>query len=217
VRPRTSPTRSRQLPRVPAVYTFAVAVDAKQTLAGRTSSRRREMRDRVVLLLAALVMIAGIVVYFQSRADRQLPSATAPTQRQQTTTATTVIPGGKLDPAARGVAVRFIRTALARTDLAQAWALAAPDLRSAVTKKQWLRGELPFPPFPVNSLETTGFNVVGHAPGEVLLEVLLVPKPNSGYVPTRYEVTLVRKGAKAPWRVSYFLPYAPPGMYTEQG
>jgi hypothetical protein len=172
------------------------------------------MRDRVLALVGALVLIAGIVVYFQTRADKQLPAGTAPVQRQQTTTPA-VTPGGKLDPAARSVAVRFIRTALAREDLGQAWALATPELRNGMTKKQWLRGELPFPPFPVNNLETTGFKVVGTAPGQILLEVLLVPKPDSAYVPTRYEVTLVRKGAKGPWRVSYFLPYAPPGMYTE--
>ena len=59
-----------------------------------------------------------------------------------------------------------------------------------------------------------GFDVVGTAPSEILLEVLLVPELDSGYVPTRYEVTLVG-GSKGPWKVSYFLPYAPPGMYTE--
>ena len=77
------------------------------------------------------------------------------------------------------------------------------------------RGELPFPPFPVRGLATTGFQVVGTSPTEVLLEVLLVPELNSGYVPTRYEITLDREQTKLPWRVSYFLPYAPPGMYTE--
>ena len=49
----------------------------------------------------------------------------------------------------------------------------------------------------------------------MLIELFLVPELKSGYVPTRYELTLVRKGAKDPWKVCYFLPYAPPGMYTE--
>ena len=72
-----------------------------------------------------------------------------------------------------------------------------------------------FPTVPGQGLETTGFQVVGTSPSKVLIEVLLVPELDSGYVPTRYELTLVRKGAKDPWKVSYFLPYAPPGMYTE--
>lgn len=192
-----------------------MAVDAKQTFGGRTASRRREILERVALVLAALLVVAGVVAYFDSRANESSPAVTSPIQTDQTASQPTVTPGGKLEPAAKGVAIEFIRTTLGREDLAKAWNLATPELRSGVTKKQWLRGELPIPPFPVKGLETTGFQVLGTAPGEVLLEVLLVPKPGSEYVPTRYELTLVRKGSKGPWKVSYFLPYAPPGIWTE--
>ena len=34
-------------------------------------------------------------------------------------------------------------------------------------------------------------------------------------MPTRFEMTLVRESADGPWRVDYFLPYAPPGIYAE--
>jgi len=192
-----------------------VAVDAKHTFGQRTVSRRRERRERVLLVLAALVLVGGVVAYFQSRATVAPAPAPSRSQRAQTAPGPTVKSGGTLDPAARSVAVIFIRSTLGRVNLAQAWNLATPDLRSSVTKTQWLRGELPFPPFPVDNLQTTGFRVVGTAPNEALLEVFLVPKPNSGYVPTRFELTLVRSGAAAPWKVSYFLPYAPHGMYTE--
>jgi hypothetical protein len=74
---------------------------------------------------------------------------------------------------------------------------------------------LPFAPFPVRDLESARFHVVGTAPRKILLELFLVPELKSGYVPTRFEMTLVRNGAKEPWRVSYFLPYAPPGIYKE--
>jgi hypothetical protein len=169
-----------------------------------------------MLVLAALILVAGIVVYLQKRADQELaPPAVAPAQPARTPAEPAIKPGGKLDANARLTAITFIRTALGRTNLQKAWSLATPDLRNGVTKKQWLRGTLPFPPFPVAELETTGFKVLGTSPKETMLEVLLVPELKSGYVPTRYEVTLVRKGAKAPWRVSYFLPYAPPGKYVE--
>ena len=182
----------------------------------RTVSRRREVVERVLLVVAALVLVAGVVVYLQQRADEKLvPPAAAPSQPAQTEP--DLKPGGKLDAGARVTAVAFIRTALGRTDLQKAWNLATPDLRNSVTKKQWLHGEMPFPPFPVANLETSGFDVLGTSPNEVLLEVLLVPKPDTGYVPTRYEITLTRKGQEAPWKVSYFLPYAPPGRPTEPG
>ena len=182
----------------------------------RVSSGRREMWGWVAVGFCALLLVVGVVVYLQQRADSKLAAdATPALGHSQTSTTPNIKPGGTLGPAARSTAVTFIRTALARENLLTAWNLAAPELRSGVTKKQWLRGEMPFPPFPIGDLTTTGFDVVGSAPNEILLEVLLVPKLNSGYVPTRYEITLVRTGAKAPWKVSYFLPYAPPGRPTE--
>ena len=47
----------------------------------------------------------------------------------------------------------------------------------------------------------------------MLLQVLLVPKPGTPYVPTRYDMTIERLG-DGPWKVSYCTPYAPPGRYV---
>jgi len=192
-----------------------MAVDAKQTLGTRTSSRRREIRERVLLGLAVLLVAAGVIAYFQSRADEGPAPTTVPIEQARGQQEPAVTPGGKLDPAAKSVVSQFILTTLARKHLGQAWNLATPEFRGAVTKKQWLSGELPIAPFPVRSLETTGFDVVGTAPGKILLQVFLVPTRGSGYSPTRYDITLVRQGGKGPWKVSYFLPYEPPGIYAE--
>ena len=73
------------------------------------------------------------------------------------------------------------------------------------------------PPFPVRDLETTGFQVLESSANKVLLQVLLVPGPGTEYVPTRYDMTLERATATAPWKVSYCTPYAPPGRYAEPG
>ena len=184
----------------------------------RADSRLRERWEIALLVVCALLLVAGAVVYLQVRADSKLATVATPLlPKTPASTEPVVKPGGTLEPTARRTAVTFIRTALGRVELAKAWNLATPELRSSVTREQWLRGELPFTPFPIANLETSGFDVVGHSPGQVLLQVLLVPKPNTGYVPTRFDMTLVRKRAKGPWRVSYFLPYAPPGMYTEPG
>jgi hypothetical protein len=167
----------------------------------------------VILGVCVLALVVGVVVFFQARADTGPP----PTHSSSppVTSGPALKPGGTLDPAAKRVMVEFVRGGLTRTNLAHAWELATPDLRNTVTKKQWLRGELPFAPFPVRGLESARFDILGNSPRKVLIELFLVPKLQSGYVPTRYELTLERKGAKDPWRVSYFLPYAPPGMYTE--
>jgi hypothetical protein len=190
-----------------------VVVDAKRALGRRTVSGRRETLGWVAVGACALILLAGVVAYFQSTADTGPPPT--PSTAPPATSGPAVMPGGTLDLAAKRVAVEFLSLGLARTHLARAWDLATPDFRSSVTRKQWLRGELPFAPFPVRDLESARFHVVGTAPDKILLELFLVPELKSGYVPTRFEMTLVRKGAKGPWRVSYFLPYAPPGIYKE--
>ncbi len=136
-------------------------------------------------------------------------------QVQTPAPAETLKAGGTLEPEARKVAVRFIETAVGRTDLDDAWALATPEFRRGVTLAQWRRGELPVPPFPVQDLETTGFDVVESSKNKVLIQVLLVPELGTDYVPTRYDMTLERASAGAPWKVSYANPYAPPGIYAE--
>lgn len=170
---------------------------------------------QVLLGVAAVLVVVGVVVFFQARADPGPAPIAAPNGSAQVPQEPAAKPGGTLEPAARTVAVQFIRTALARTNLSQAWDLAAPELRAGITKEQWLEGELPVSPFPVTNLETSGFDVVGSAPGKILLQVLLVPEQYTGYTPTRFDLTLVRRGADGPWKVSYFLPYAPPGIYAE--
>ena len=191
-----------------------MVVDAKQNRANPTQSRQREIALRIALGVAAALVVVGVIVFLQSRADPAPAPSAAPIE-EQIAPEVTAKPGGKLDPGAKIVAIEFIRTTLSRTNLPRAWDLATPEFRAGVTKAEWLKGDLPITPFPVRDLETSGFNVVASAPGKVLLQVLLVPTASSEYTPTRFDLTLVRKGANGPWKVSYFLPYAPPGIYVE--
>jgi hypothetical protein len=190
----------------------------------RSDERRKQRRDRIALGVAGLLLLAAVIVFWQSRTDEgpaptraaetARPQAQAqPAQPQQPTNAA-LEKGGTLEPAARKVAVRFLQTAVGRTSLDEAWALATPELRSGVSLAQWRTGELPVPPFPVQDLETTGFQVLESSDNVVLLQVLLVPRPGTAYVPTRYDMTLERASKTAPWKVSYCTPYAPPGMYA---
>ena len=182
----------------------------------RSRERRKQMRDRIALGLALLALVIGGVVYLQSRTDEGAaptrasevpPPAATPTEPQ-------LQRGGKLEPAAHKVAIRFLETAVGRTELGVAWDLATPELRQGVSRKDWLAGNLPVPPFPVRDLQTTGFDVLESSPTKVLVQVLLVPKEGLGYVPTRYDLTLERASKAAPWKVSYAVPYAPPGRFS---
>lgn len=180
-------------------------------------SRGRDRRAWLLLLAGAAVLAAGLVVFLPSRDDDTTPPATASEPAPATGTGEPLRRGGTLDAEAKRVVTRFAVAALGRTDLAAAWDLATDELRAGVTRPQWLRGELPVAPFPVAELDTTGVQVVESSPTKVLLTILLAPRPNTGYVPTRYDMTLVRTSRTAPWKVSYLLPYAPPGMYSNSG
>lgn len=200
------------------------AVGAKNPTGATSEERRKQRRDRIALGVAGLLLVVAVVVFAQSRTDTgppptpavalpQPPARQAP-QGQQGPVQAQLEKGGTLEPAARKVAVRFLQTAVGRTSLDEAWALSTPALRSGVSLKQWRTGELPIPPFPVQDLATTGFQVLESSQNVVLLQVLLVPRPGTAYVPTRYDMTLERASKTAPWKVSYCTPYAPPGMYA---
>ncbi len=182
----------------------------------QSAARRHQVRDRVALGVALLLLAAGVVAFWQSRTNEgPAPTQAAPAQSQAPAAPKDDLKkGGKLEPGARAVAIRFLETAVGRTELDAAWNLATPELRGGVTRAQWMRGELPVIPFPVKDLETSGFQVVESSPNKVLLQVLLVPEPGTDYTPTRYDMTIERTTKAAPWKVSYTMPYAPPGKYA---
>jgi hypothetical protein len=81
------------------------------------------------------VLVAGVCAYVATRLASG-GSAAAPR----------AIP---LGAAQRRVAVEFVDTAVARKDLAKAWTLAAPELRSGMTLAQWKTGTIPVVPYKV--------------------------------------------------------------------
>lgn len=180
----------------------------------RGPSRKAEIRQRILFGASAALLFVGVIAFMQSRTDNGPAPIADPTPGN-------VVPESEiregpnltLDREVRRVAGRFLLTALARENPAESWRLAAPELRNSVTRKQWFAGDMPFAPFPMRSLETTGFQVIGKGPNEVLLQVFLVPKPNTQYEPIRYDMTLVKRSGR--WLVSFLLPYAPPPIREE--
>jgi hypothetical protein len=205
----------------PVVYASVMPRGEAVKTAKGLGLRRR--RGTWALLAGGLaILVVGIVVFAQSTSDKGAAPTPAPVQAAadpDPAPASREEPlrkGGTLDAAARTVVERFAAATLNRTDLAAAWDLATGDVRGGVTREQWMRGELPIAPYPLDTLQTTGFQVVESNTKKVLLTILLVPRPDSEYTPIRYDMTLERTSRGAPWKVSYFLPYAPPGMYSDK-
>jgi hypothetical protein len=168
---------------------------------------------RIALVTAAALFVIGAVVFVQTHTDTG-PAPTAASQEQvaqadpEQTSVLGETPGGTLTPAVRAVASAFAMSTLLRENLAESWKTATPELLGPTTRKQWLAGELPIPPYPVRSLASTKFEVISAKSDKVLLQLLLLPPIGEKKIePIRYDMTLEKRGGR--WLVSYLVPYAP--------
>jgi len=122
--------------------------------------------------------------------------------------------------AVRRVLAAFIRTAVARQDVARSWELAAPSLKEGVSRKEWNRGELPVVPYPALNRGLGQWDLVEYSYRDTVgLEVFLHPKPGSGYAALTADVELV-KGRRGNWLVDYWMPkkfHGPPALAKSSG
>ncbi|MGH3071577.1 MAG: hypothetical protein ACRDNB_04805 [Gaiellaceae bacterium] len=165
--------------------------------------------QRRTSLFAGLLLIAGVVAFGvayvgDTGASQETPLSDKPAQvftpRKQ-------VP---LDEAARRVAGRFILTAVARENLAESYALAHPELRQGLTKREWLTGNIPVVYYPAKAIETATFKVDESYPDEAILEVALLPKDSSKVKPQIFFIGLKRSAAR--WQVYYWVPRAAPAV-----
>jgi hypothetical protein len=158
--------------------------------------------------VAGFVLLAGAIAfgiaYFGDSAEkvdvRASTNEPAPVK---------VEPTVPLDPAARKTAGEFVVTAVTRQNVKKAWTLAHPELRSAVTKQQWLRGELPVPFYAAKSIDAASFKIESSHTNEVVLDLLILPKKGAVEGPQAFFVTLkpVGKGKAMRWLVTSFIPH----------
>jgi len=123
-----------------------------------------------------------------------------------------------LEPEARRVAGLFILTAVARKDLDKAWEITHPSLRQGLTRKQWLTGEIPVQPYPVDQLEAAPLAVDESYRNSAVLEVALLPRRGSKIKPQVFFIGLkaVGKGKQRRWLVDYWAPRAAVGAHSNQ-
>ena len=170
---------------------------------------------RTAPLLSGLVLVAGIVAFTVAWFGDTGTSLESPLSNEpaQVYTPRKQVP---LDAAARTVAGRFILTAVARQNLAESYALAHPELRQGMTKREWLTGDIPVVYYPAKQIETATFKVDESYPAEAILEVALLPKETAKVKPQVFFIGLkkVGKGVAARWLVNYWVPRAAPQIPT---
>jgi hypothetical protein len=162
---------------------------------------------RLAPWLAGLLLVAGIAVAIVSFAPNRNP---APQVNSKTPVKAPIkektVP---LAGAARSVARQFVKTAVARADLASAWKIAGPNVRGGLSYSEWLTGSIPVVPYPIKSLATARFKIDYSYPNEALLEVALLPKSDAKIKPQIFYLDLKRvsgAGGKRHWVVDGWVP-----------
>jgi hypothetical protein len=160
---------------------------------------------RAVWIGIAAVAAAGIAALFAFG-----PNKSAPPQHLSNAPVVQAPPPvkAKFTSEARHVVARFILTAVARKHLQEAWTLVGPNLKGGLSKKEWLTGNNPVVPFPIDDLQLAPYKIDYSYKDSALLEVALLPKKNAGVRAQIFflEVKKVGKGAKAHWVVDNWVP-----------
>ncbi len=168
-------------------------------------SPRRRRRLAWSALAGVAVAALGIVVLFS-------PNTNAPPSHLSNAPATVPekLVEAPLPNEARRVAVRFIQTAVAREHLDEAWTLVGPNLRGGLTRAEWVTGENPVVPYPIDELEVAPYKIDASYTKSALLEVALVPRKNAGVRAQVFFLQLRKVGeaGNGRWVVDNWVPRA---------
>ncbi len=157
--------------------------------------------------VAGAVLLAGVVgalvfILPNQGGTSAKEAAPSPNFKPQTVPQEKLIK--KVPQGARNVAGRFILTAVQRQNLDQAWALAGPDVRAGMSRKEWMTGNIAVPVF-FGGIKQAPMKVDYATKTSALLEVLLEPaktgknfKPGTFYI----KVDKVGTGKTAHWVVN---------------
>jgi hypothetical protein len=164
-------------------------------------------RRRVVWVLAGGAVCAAVALLFVFGPNKNAPEeriSNVPAQQPKREVK------APLPQEARNVAMRFIQTAVARKNLDEAWHLVGPNLRGGLSKEEWLTGNNPVVPFPIEQLEVAPYKIDESFEESALIEVALLPKKGSGVRAQVFFLGLkkVGSGHRARWVVDNWVPRA---------
>jgi len=178
------------------------------------TERRRFSRraKRLAPWAAGLLLAAGIAAVIVEFAPNKNPppqtlgssaAQSRPTPKPKT------VPLGKDTTA---VAREFLKTAVARQDLAAAWKISSPNIRGGLTLEQWMTGNIPVVPYPLKSLAVARFKVDWSYADQAGLEIALLPKDGSSIKPQVFFILLKKVGpsGKKHWVVDSWVPHSAP-------
>jgi hypothetical protein len=165
------------------------------------------MRRRALWGVAGIAGILAVVALFLFG-----PNTNAPREHVSNVPADVpeTLVKAPLSDEARHVAVRFVQTAVARKNLDEAWELVGPKLRGGLSRSEWLTGNNPVVPYPINELEVAPYKIDESYTKSALLEVALLPRKGSEVRAQIFFLELIKvgTGTKAHWVVDNWVPRA---------
>ena len=180
--------------------------------------------QRLMLLISGAVLMSGIAVFLgvflfggRSQDVHAGTPSPSPAPLPGPNVSSQTVPAS---PDARKVARLFLETAVARKNLATAYAITGPWLKG-VPRAQWISGSNPVTFYPAGNLKTAPFKTLASTKSALLLEVgPLVPRKgntNKALRPLSFKLEVDRIRGK--WLVNYFMPQYKPGvnMVDKQG
>jgi hypothetical protein len=114
----------------------------------------------------------------------------------------------KLTPGATIVARRFIKTAVARKNLVDAYGLVTNEIRQGQSLAEWKTGNIAVIPYPVADVKYAPMKIDFSYPKEAMVEIALLPKPTSKIKGQLFQMDLVKRDGK--WLVNSWVPRSTP-------
>jgi hypothetical protein len=174
---------------------------------GMRTMRKSWYRSRRALLWAggAVAVACGLVALFAFGPNK---NAAPEVFNDDPVQVPVVQKKAPLSEAAKKVAIRFVQTAVARENLEEAWELVGPNLRGGLTRAEWISGDNPVVPYPIDQLEVAPYKIDESFVDSALLEVALLPKEGAGVRSQIFFLGLkkVGKGENARWLVDNWVP-----------
>jgi hypothetical protein len=169
--------------------------------------KRRPGWQKALPWIAGVVAVGGLIAVGIIWSNTGTSSATPLTNRPAVDVSK-VPPTVKLTPGATRVARQFIKTAVARRNLDQAYRIVTEEIRQGQTLKSWRTGNIAVVPYPVDEIKYAPMKIDFSYPTEAQIEVALLPKPGATVRSQLFIMDLVKRDGK--WLVNGWVPRSSP-------
>jgi hypothetical protein len=146
-------------------------------------------------------LIAGGIIWSNTGTSTATPLTNKPAVDVSKVPATV-----KLPPGATLVARKFIRTAVARKNLEQAYAIVTDEIKQGQSLASWRTGNIAVVPYPVDAIAYAPMKIDFSYPREAQIEIALLPKRGSSVRSQLFLMDLVKRDGK--WLVNGWSPRA---------